>query len=197
MMKIQHYLILIVSALFLMLMVTGFSQPEFQKKSQVINLVKSAQNYVKENGVISALKEFNTPKGQFNQGEQYVYAYNYKGDKPGYCVANGFKPSRVGQNFIDDEDPITKTKIMQQLIELAKKGGGWLTGHFENPATHRVEVKSFYILPVPDQDFFVGSGYYSGIPPKFSLLSNDNSDVSAAESSVTSENVSKDNNSST
>ncbi len=50
--------------------------------------------------------------------------------------------------------------FIQEMIESAKKGGGWVDYKWTNPETKRIQDKSTLIKPLPGIDAFLGCGIY-------------------------------------
>jgi len=109
-------------------------------------LVKRAAAYVKYQGKEKALAEISTPKGTFDKGELYVFAY----DLQGVMVAHPKNPALIGQNLIAVPD--TEGKLFRkEIVERAKsKGSGWVDYVYLNPETNRQEHKTTYFQKVGD-----------------------------------------------
>ena len=109
-------------------------------------LVDKAAAYVKANGKDASLKEFSKPKGQFDKGELYVFAY----DLSATIVAHPKNQKLIGKNLMDVPDMDGKL-FRKEIVETAKaKGSGWVDYKYLNPATKKVESKTTYILKVGD-----------------------------------------------
>jgi len=109
-------------------------------------LVKRAAAYVKYQGKEKALTEISTPKGMFDKGELYVFAY----DLQGVMLAHPKNPALIGQNLIAVPD--TEGKLFRkEIVEKAKsQGSGWVDYVYLNPETNRQEHKTTYIQKVGD-----------------------------------------------
>jgi len=109
-------------------------------------LVKRAAAYVKYQGKEKALAEISTPKGMFDKGELYVFAY----DLQGVMLAHPKNPALVGQNLIAAPD--TEGKLFRkEIVEQAKSHGtGWVDYVYLNPETNRQEHKTTYFQRVGD-----------------------------------------------
>ena len=109
-------------------------------------LVKQAAAYVKYQGKEKALTEISTPKGMFDKGELYVFAY----DLQGVMLAHPKNPALIGQNLINVPD--TEGKLFRkEIVEKAKsQGSGWVDYLYLNPETNRQEHKTTYFLKVGD-----------------------------------------------
>ena len=127
-------------------------------KQNVVDFVNEAIAYAKANGKDKAIAEFNNPKGKFVRGELYIYAYNWEG----IALANGGNPSLAGQNLIDMTDP-NGVKVIQELIKVARAGGGWVDYVWPYPKTKINEPKVGYANGV-DSTWWLGSGMYTKTP---------------------------------
>jgi len=127
-------------------------------RQQVVDFVNEAIRYAKANGRDKAVAEFNNPKGKFVRGELYIYAYDWNG----IALANGGNPALAGQNLIDMTDP-NGVKVIQQLIKVAKSGGGWVSYVWPYPKTKINEPKLGYANRV-DDTWWLGSGMYEKTP---------------------------------
>lgn len=125
-------------------------------KTQLVAFVKKAVAYYKQNGTEKSFDEFSNPSGQFIAGELYIYAY----DMAGNCVAHGANPKLIGQNLYQIQD-VDGKYVIRELVEAAKKGGGFVEYRWKNPKSGAIEKKLGYVEPV-DATYFVGSGIYYG-----------------------------------
>ena len=109
-------------------------------------LVKMAAAYVKYQGKEKALAEISTPKGMFDKGELYVFAY----DLNGVMLAHPKNPSLIGQNLIAVPD--TEGKLFRkEIVKKAKsQGSGWVDYVYLNPETNKQEHKTTYFQKVAD-----------------------------------------------
>ena len=103
-------------------------------------LVKRAAAYVKYQGKDKAIVEISTPKGMFDKGELYVFAY----DLQGVMLAHPKNPALIGQNLINVPD--TEGKLFRkEIVEKAKsQGSGWVDYVYLNPETNKQEHKTTY-----------------------------------------------------
>ena len=110
------------------------------------SLVKNAAAYVKYQGKEKALTEFSTPKGMFDKGELYVFAY----DLNGVMLAHPKNPALIGQNLTAVPD--TQGKLFRkEIVDKAKsQGSGWVDYMYLNPETNKQEHKTTYFLKVGD-----------------------------------------------
>ena len=124
-------------------------------KNDVISIVERAVDYANTYGKERALKEFMNMEGEFILGELYIFADSFEG----IVLAHGGNPELVGQNTMEITDKRAK-KIMPEMINLAKKGKGWVEYYWTNPVSKRDERKLTYVMKV-DETWFVGAGMYA------------------------------------
>ena len=123
-------------------------------KDDAKTLVKHAAAFVKYQGKGKALAEISKPRGQFDKGELYVFAY----DLQGVMVAHPKNPTLIGKNLIDVPDNDGKL-FRRDIVDKAKsKGSGWVDYMYLNPETNEVEHKTTYLQKVGD--IIICSGAY-------------------------------------
>lgn len=116
-------------------------------QASVIATVKKAENYIKINGIKEAIIKFKHSKD--------IFIGNYDG----MFFISPVHPELIGKNQFNYKDS-TGTLVVQEEINKAKEGGGWLKGHWRiNPQTGKYQCRKIYIRPVAD-NYFVGSWYY-------------------------------------
>jgi len=109
-------------------------------------LVKKAAAYVKYQGKEKAIAEISKPRGMFDKGEMYVFAY----DLQGVMVAHPKNPALIGKNLIAVPDNDGKM-FRKEIVEKAKmKGSGWVDYVYLNPETNEMEHKTTYLQKVGD-----------------------------------------------
>ena len=109
-------------------------------------LVKKAATYVKYLGKEKALAEISKPRGMFDKGEIYVFAY----DLQGVMLAHPKNPTLIGKNLIAVPDSDGKL-FRKEIVEKAKtKGSGWVDYVYLNPETNEMEHKTTYLQKVGD-----------------------------------------------
>jgi len=115
-------------------------------KDDAKSLVKQAAAYVKYQGKGKALAEISKPRGMFDKGETYVFAY----DLQGIMVAHPKNPALIGKNLIDIPDSDGKF-FRKAIVGMAKsKGSGWVDYMYLNPETNEMEHKTTYLQKVGD-----------------------------------------------
>ncbi|MCP5420489.1 MAG: cache domain-containing protein [Gammaproteobacteria bacterium] len=135
----------------------GFYQAkQTAAKKEAIALVNKALAHIETSGLEQSLEDFKKPDNPFQDGELYVFVYDFGGEN----LANSVKLDTPSTNMADYRSPDGKL-VIQQMIEMTKAHGG---GAFEyqmlNPTTHQFQPKISYFKKIPGFDGFIGSGYY-------------------------------------
>ena len=123
-------------------------------KDDAKTLVRKAVAYVKYLGKEKAIAEINKPKGMFDKGEVYVFAY----DLQGVMLAHPKNPSLIGKNLYDVPD--TQGKLFRKEIveKMKSKGSGWVDYTYWNPETVELEHKTTYCQK--EEDIIICCGVY-------------------------------------
>ena len=74
-------------------------------------------------------------------------------------VGHGANDKLVGKNLIELKDPNGKP-LIQELRDVARKGGGWVDYDWPHPQTKKIESKASYVRKLQNYDGFVGVGVY-------------------------------------
>lgn len=126
-------------------------------KDEMVAFVKKAQGFIKEKGFDTACAEFNKSKeegGTYQEGELYMFAYDFEGK----VLCHGAKKAIIGKNLITFKGPDGKLTI-QELLNAAKAGTGFVEYKWENPTTKTVDDKIGYAVKIDDK-VWIGSGVY-------------------------------------
>lgn len=116
-------------------------------------LVEKAVAFMKAHGKEQALAEISKPKGQFDKGELYVFAY----DMTATIIAHPKNPKLIGKNLMDVPDNDGKY-FRKDVVDQAKaKGSGWVDYKYLNPETKKVEPKTTYFVKVNDSILCAGA----------------------------------------
>lgn len=139
------------------LTVSVFAQGVDDRKKKAENLVRKAAAGVKEQGQDKVFATINDKKGQFTEGEYYIFVYDFDG----ICLSHGAQPEKIGKALIDLKD-INGFAYMMQFVRTAKseKGEGWIDYVQKNPTTGKPQKKTSFILRVPGKNYFMGCGTY-------------------------------------
>lgn len=118
-------------------------------------LVEKAASFYQENGHDKAVAAFNDPKGEFVNGELYIFMF----DNNGMCIAHGYNPKLVGKDLSELKDA-NGVLFIQEFAKKVKAGGGWVDYQWTNPITKKVQDKSSYVKGLDGTDYYVGCGIY-------------------------------------
>jgi signal transduction histidine kinase len=128
-----------------MLSLSGSSTCFADSPEQAVRLVKKAVAFFKANGLENALEEFSNPKGQFKEGEVYIFAY----DLTGTMLAHP-NPALIGHNLTDVPDADGNYFRKEFVTVALTKGSGWVDYKYQNPKTKLMEHKTTYVEKVDD-----------------------------------------------
>jgi cytochrome c len=135
-------------------LLAGFVDTAFaDEKDKAIAMVKKAVAYNKANGIEKTIDEANNPKGQFTDGELYVFIYDLQG-----VVLSNPNPLKVGQNLLNVPDDAGKFFRKEIITTAMAKGNGWVDYMSKNPKTKEMELKTTYFEKVDEYVF--GCGIY-------------------------------------
>lgn len=125
-------------------------------KQEMVDFVNSAKDFAVSAGKDAALAEFSNKSGKFQQGELYIFAYDFSGN----VVAHGAKPALVGKNLMAIKDT-NGVQLIKEMVDVASKdGSGYVVYSWEHPQKKKVMQKVGYVTKVSD-DYWIGSGIYS------------------------------------
>jgi signal transduction histidine kinase len=134
-------------------------------KEEMASFLDEAKEYVLNNGQEEALEAFGDPAGEFVRGDLYVFAYDFNGT----LLAHPYLPELVGRNNLDLVDP-NGVPMIRNLMEVAKRGGGFLYNVYPNPFQENAEELKLVRALKVDDNLWIGSGIYlAAQPPRFSL----------------------------
>ena len=146
----------------------GITAREVLDRETLKAFVQSAKAYVE--GLTDAAEIDVLQEDHWKFGSVYIFIANDEG----VIRWHGANASLVGQSLIGLEDQFTGALFVQELIDAAKSGGGYVEYHFDDPNVSgdedRTSPKLGYVetftspLPdlFPDQTMFIGSGIYTG-----------------------------------
>ncbi|WP_415910757.1 methyl-accepting chemotaxis protein [Oleiharenicola sp. Vm1] len=90
----------------------------------------------------------------FEDRSGYFFAYDLAGNRINVPI----NKAGNGKNFIDQIDA-NGTRFVEDLVNAAKKGGGFVRYKFEKEGKG-IQPKLAYSAPIPGTDFLVGTGVY-------------------------------------
>jgi signal transduction histidine kinase len=121
-------------------------------------LVEKAVSYMKAEGKEKALAVFSDPKGEFVDGDLYLFAMNASDGKL-TMLAHGVNKGLIGKPQIDVKDAEGKAFNQEMVAMLAKANDAWMTYSWPNPATKKIGSKKSYVTKVGD--VIIGAGVYN------------------------------------
>lgn len=117
-------------------------------EERVIAAVKKAENCIKRNGMRKAIIDFKS-------SSQPIFIGDYSGN----FFLSPLHPELIGINQYHYKDQ-SGNLVVQEEIEKAKSGGGWLKGRWrKNLEIGQYQCRKIYICPV-SENYFIGSWYY-------------------------------------
>jgi signal transduction histidine kinase len=126
-----------------------------ESRKDLVAFVESARDFALNHTKDEALKAFNDRTGEFVKGDQYIFAYDFKGN----TLALPFEPEAIGTNRIDLKDP-NGVYLLPETIDVAKRGSGFTYSIYKDPAKNMTDrLKLRYVTKV-NGEWFLGSGIY-------------------------------------
>ncbi|MGA2938979.1 MAG: cache domain-containing protein [Syntrophobacteraceae bacterium] len=123
-------------------------------RRDAMNWVSRAVDFYNAAGKGISLAEFTNPKGEFVDGEMYIFALDTKGT----MVAHGANRSFVGTQWIEVKDPDGKPFVKEILDAAHQKGNGWVEYSWYDPEIKETLPKAVYFEKV--DDVIICSGVY-------------------------------------
>jgi signal transduction histidine kinase len=120
--------------------------------------VEKAASYLKTQGKEKALAAFSDPKGEFVDGDLYLFAMDATDGKL-TMLAHGVNKALIGKPQIDVKDAEGKAFNRDMVATLAQADSAWMTYAWPNPATKRIGAKKSFVVKVGD--VIIGAGVYN------------------------------------
>lgn len=111
-----------------------------------------AIKYLKSEGAKEAFSEFSNQVGEFAYAGLGIFVYDFEGK----CWANGENPGFVGQNFLNQKDPMGRY-IVKDMINVAKKNGKGIVSYFDSNAYTIAYIEA---VDIPDGKFVIGAQFH-------------------------------------
>lgn len=125
------------------------------KKISVESIVENGLRFLNKHTLVEALDAFSNNQGSYYLGDIYLFMITSNG----MVLLDGEHKNIAWKDF--DKIKINDPEIVKKMIEVAKKGGGWLKYNFRN-AENRVLIR-----PVTIKNFagknemaILGAGYF-------------------------------------
>lgn len=135
--------------------VSGAAAQERGTKDEAKAMAEAAFEHIKKVGAEKAYKDFTTDKAAWTKKDLYVMVYDAKGT----ALAHGGNEKLVGKDMSAVKDG-NGVPIVNGMISLAAKGGGWFDYDWPDPLTKKLMPKSTYARKQPNGEGFVGVGIY-------------------------------------
>ncbi|MFC1836193.1 cache domain-containing protein [Thermodesulfobacteriota bacterium] len=138
------------------LLATTGSVTAQDKEEQIKSLVDKAAATFKEKGRDYTLKLIGTISGPFRKGELYVFAVS----TDNLMLAHPANRKLVGKDMTDFKGAKGK-QLFKEFNKVAmEQGSGWVEYYWLRHGEQEPTLKRSYIKKVPDEDIYVGGGYY-------------------------------------
>lgn len=121
-------------------------------------LVEKAAVYLKAEGKDKALAAFSDPKGEFVNGDLYLFVMDASDGKL-TMLAHGVNKGLIGKPQIDVKDAEGKAFNRDTVEALSKADTTWVDYKWPNPATKKISPKRSFIAKVGD--VLIGAGVYN------------------------------------
>lgn len=120
-------------------------------------LVEKAAEFYKANGLEKTIAAVNDTKGQFVDGEFYIFIHRFDGIN----IARGDgNLKRLGSNVLETPDPSGKFYVKDMIKIVQKDGAGWVEYGFKHPTTGALAKKNSYVKKLGD-DMVMGCGFFT------------------------------------
>jgi cytochrome c len=118
-------------------------------------MIEKADLFFKAHGKDAAYAAFTEKTEGFVLNDIYIFVVDYDG----MTLAHGGNAKLVGKNMLNLKDTDGKLFI-QEMINTAQKGGGWIDYKWVNPQSKKIEMKTTLVKPIEGQKAFFGCGIY-------------------------------------
>ena len=133
----------------------AFAADERGSRDEAKAMVDAAIEHIRKVGPEKAYKDFTADKATWTKKDLYVMVYDAKGT----AMAHGGNEKLVGKDMTAVKDA-NGVAIVNGMIALAAKGGGWFDYDWPDPLTKKLAPKSTYAKKGPLGEGFVGVGVY-------------------------------------
>ncbi len=139
-------------------MVTVAAAQNAHTPEQAKAFVEKAASFIKAEGKDKALAVFSDPKGEFVDGDLYLFVMDANDGKL-TMLAHGVNKGLIGKSQIDVKDAEGQAFNRDMVAMLSKADDAWLTYKWPNPATKKIASKKSYVVKVGD--VIIGAGVYN------------------------------------
>ena len=125
------------------------------KALKAMEMVHKAVAFYNANGLDATVKAVNDTKGQFRDGEYYIFIHTFVGIN----IARGDgNLKRLGSSVLDDQDSSGKFFVQEMIKKAQEKGSGWVFYMFKHPLTGKIQTKHSYVEKIDGA--IIGCGYF-------------------------------------
>ena len=121
-----------------------------KKRQEAVDLVARGVEFLEKNPFIEFLRRINLAS-EFKRGELYLFVYN----EQGRCLAHGADTGMMWKDLKNLQD-IFGTQFVQKMINVARRGGGWVTYEWHSAA----KVSYVKMVEKGGKKYVIGCGYY-------------------------------------
>jgi signal transduction histidine kinase len=129
---------------------------EFATKPEAEAMVAKSLKFLKANGKDKTYAEISNKEGQFVDRDLYLVIYGMDG----MVRAHGANGKMIGKNLMEIKDVDGKFFIKERIDLARKKVPFWQEYKFTNPVSGKIEPKTMYCVPVPEDEMVVCGGVY-------------------------------------
>ena len=127
-----------------------------ESRLALLNLVDKALAYAQENGKENALEALGDRNGDFFDGNNYIFVYDFDGK----VLAHPIQPELVGKNRYDEAD-LYGAFFIRDLMDAAEDGARLVYYCYPDPSKNMTPtIKLGYVRAVDDK-WWLGSGIYA------------------------------------
>jgi signal transduction histidine kinase len=123
--------------------------------SYAISIGEAVLEIEEDSNRINYIRRAINPIRFYPDSSGYFYVYNFD------ClnIAHARQKDLQGQDLINYTDSRGKY-VIRELSDMAKKGGGYVEFYWIKPGDTGEKRKLGYVEPIPNTDFFIGTGVY-------------------------------------
>ncbi len=132
------------------------------KRQEIVNYIRLALSSIEqiyENASEDDIEAQQKVKAILTQlayeDDGYFFVYDYDGNN----IVHPKQPFRIGKNWIDLEDP-DGDRVIENLIKVAKNGGGFHPYKWEKPSSMEIADKLSYAVGLEKWNWMLGTGLY-------------------------------------
>jgi len=126
-----------------------------ESRLALVDLVDGAVAYAQENGKEKALEALGDRNGEFVDGNNYIFVYDFDGK----VLAHPIQPELVGKNRYDEPD-LYGAFFIRDLVDAAEDVEGLVYYCYPDPAKNMTPCLKLGYVRAVDDEWWLGSGIY-------------------------------------